>query len=180
MPRAVEDKGDISVAETLTPSNINRVGTQSESDTALQEYSTDGLNVEPRSEAGGSAEIVGASSKPVDGSSHDSHLEIGVVERATLEGTTIVDAAVGLNVQDPPELAKVPSGIGSQENVAKLKLRRGQARIGHRARWSSLGERRLPRRKDEECDEKRTRIRCTHGRLDDAPRPNGSRLSCGA
>jgi len=172
MPRAVEDEGDIGVAETLTPSNINGVGTQFERDTALQEYSTDGLNVEPRSEAGGSAEIAGASCKPVDDSSDDSHLEIGVIERAAFEATTIIDAAVGLNAQDPPELAKVPSGVSSQENVAKLKLRRGQARIGHRARWSSLGERRLPRSQDEEYEEKGTRIRGAHGSLGDLPRPN--------
>ena len=46
MPRAVEYKGDISVAETLTPSNINRVGTQPENDSALREYSAHRLHVE--------------------------------------------------------------------------------------------------------------------------------------
>ena len=179
MPRAVEDKGDIGVAETLTPSKINGVGTQFESDTALQEYSTDGLNVEPRSEAGGSAEIAGASCKPVDGSSDDSHLEIGVIERAAFEATTIIDATVDLNAQGAPKLGKVPSSIRIQENVPKLKFRRGQAGIGHGAGWSSLGERLMPRSQDEEYEEKGTRIRCAHGSLRDLARANGSRLSCG-
>ena len=179
MPRAVEDKGDIRVAETLTPSNINRVGTQFESDTALQEYSTDGLNVEPRSEAGGSAEVVGASCEPVDSSSDDSHLEIGVMERATFEATTIIDATIDRNAQDGPKLGKVSSRTSSQENVPKLKLRRGQAGIGEGAPWRSLGERLMPRSQQEEYEEKGTRIRCAHGSLRDLPLPNGSRLSCG-
>ena len=180
MPRAVEDKGDIGVAETLTPSKINGVGTQFESDTALQEYSTDGLNVEPRSEAGGSGETVGASCKPVDSSSDDSHLEIGVMERAAFEATTIIDATVGRNAQDASKLGEVSSSIGGQENAPKLKLRRGQTGIGHSARCSSLGERLMPRSQDEEYQEKGTRIRCAHGSLSDLPQPNGSRLGCGA
>ena len=122
MPRAFEDKGDVSIAETLTSSNINRVGTQFEGDTALQEYSTSGLNVEPGSEAGGSGETVGASCKPVDSSSDDSHLEIGVMERAAFEATTIIDATVGRNAQDASKLGEVSSSIGGQENAPKLKL----------------------------------------------------------
>jgi len=113
MPCDVEDEGDIRVAETLTPTNIKGVSTQLKSDTALREYSAHRLSVEASFQPGRRGESVGASGKPVDGSSYGSHLEIRVIEGTALEGTTIIDAAVGLDPQDPSELAKIPRCIGT-------------------------------------------------------------------
>ncbi len=107
----IENEGDISVAETLTPTNIKGVSTQLESDTALREYSAHRLSVEASFQPGSSGEIVGARGKPVDGSSYGSHLKIRVIEGAAFEGTTIIDATVGLDSQDPSELAKIPRCI---------------------------------------------------------------------
>jgi len=107
---------------------------------------------------------VGASCKPVDSSSDDSHLEIGVMERAAFKRPPSSTPLSVRNAQDASKLGEVSSSIGGQENAPKLKLRRGQTRIGHSARCSSLGERLMPRSQDEEYQEKGTRIRCAHGR----------------